>query len=330
MSQVNENPFVYSDTNKRYHTYDYYLRHTFGEKCAKVTLDAGLTCPNIDGTCSYGGCIYCAGGSGARTIDKRQSLSEQYNSQRAIMLKKWSNITKFIPYLQAYTNTHTTPENLVRILDEVRALDGAVMIDIATRADCLENEKIDILATLSEQIPLTIELGLQSSDDDTARLINRGHTLDTFIDAFSRIRERAPRVKIAVHIINGLPRENRAKMLKTAHTVANLGADIIKIHLLHVIEGTPLATMYKRGEYEPLTLEEYVSIVCDQIEILPSEMVVERLTGDAERSELLAPEWSLKKTVVINEIDKELYRRGTYQGAVRNAMLRKCGMRNAE
>lgn len=314
MSQVSENPFKYSDTNKRYHTYDYYLRHTFGGKCAKIPLDAGLSCPNIDGSCGTGGCIYCSGGSGARLADSILSLKEQYEAQRSIMLSKWKDLRGFIPYLQAYTNTHTSPENLRKILDEACALEGALAMSIATRADCLEDEKIDILNELSQRISLTVELGLQSSDDETARRINRGHSYAVFEDAFSRLRARAPRVKIAVHIIDGLPGENHEKMMKTAHTLAHLKPDIVKIHLLHVIEGTPLAKMYKNGDYEPLSREEYVKIVCDQLEILPSECVIERVTGDGQRETLLAPLWSLKKTAVINEIDKELFARGTCQG----------------
>lgn len=315
MSQVSENPFKNSDTNKRYYTYDYYLRRIFGEKCAKITLDAGFTCPNIDGTKGRGGCIYCSGGSRATTLDMTKSLIEQYESQKSLVLSKWKSITKFIPYLQAFTNTHTSPDKLREILNTVSAFDGAVMVDIATRADCLEDEKIKIINELSSKIPVTVELGLQSSNDNTAKVINRCHTYSEFVDAFQRLRSGAPRVKIAVHIINGLPSETYGEMMKTAHDVSLLAPDIVKIHLLHIIEGTPLAKLYKNGEYTPLTMDEYVKITCDQLEILPPDTVVERVTGDGERSTLLAPLWSLKKTVVINEIDKELYRRNSYQGA---------------
>lgn len=313
MSQVSENPFKYSDTNKRYHTYDYYLRHRFGEKCAKITLDAGLSCPNIDGTRGTGGCIYCSGGSASRNCDSLLPIEEQYRAQIELCRKKWSGVTKFIPYLQAYTNTHTSCANLQDLIDRAISLEGAVMVDIATRADCLENEKIDIIARASEKMPITVELGLQSAHDDTAELINRGHTYAEFEDAFLRLRERAPMVKIGVHIINGLPGEDHEKMMKTAHMVADLKPDIIKIHLLHIIEATPLAEMYKRGEYEPLTLEEYVKITCDQIELFPKECVIERVTGDGMKETLIAPKWSLRKTAVINEIDKEMYRRRSYQ-----------------
>jgi len=313
MSQISENPFKYSDTNKRYHTYDYYLRHLFGKKCAKITLDAGFTCPNIDGSRGVGGCIYCSGGSRSKGCDGLASIREQYVSGIDKVRSKW-DVDSFIPYLQAYTNSYTSTENFGKLLTEVASFDGAVMIDIATRADCLENEKIELLDKTSDKIPVTVELGLQSSDDRTAELINRCHTYAEFTDCFDRLRQLAPKVRIAVHIIDGLPGESREMMIKTACDVAALKPDIVKIHLLHVIEGTVLASMYKSGEYEPLTKEEYVSIVCDQLELLPEETVIERVTGDGARDSLLAPLWSLKKVAVINDIDKELFKRGTYQG----------------
>ena len=314
MSQVSENPFKYSDTNKRYHTYDYYLRHTFGRKCAKITLDAGFTCPNLDGTVGVGGCTYCSGGSRASVCNSVLPLREQYNTQRAIMLSKWQSVDAFIPYLQAHTNTHAPVERLREIFDEVASLDGAVMVDIATRADCLENEKIALLRELSEKIPVTVELGLQTIHDSTAEKINRCHTYAQLVDAISRLRQGAPKVKIALHLINGLPDENREMMLESAKEVARLAPDIVKLHLLHIIDGTPLAEVYKRGEYTPLEMDEYVSIVCDQLELFPPEMVIERVTGDGEKSTLLSPLWSLKKTIVINNIDKEMHKRGSMQG----------------
>ena len=313
MSQISENPFKYSDTNKRYHTYDYYLRHTFGKKCAKITLDAGMTCPNIDGNRGVGGCIYCSGGSRSQGCDGLLPLKEQYENQIKQVKCKW-DVDSFIPYLQAYTNSYTSTDNFKKITQEIASFEGAVMIDIATRADCLENEKIEILNTLSAKIPVTVELGLQSSDDKTAELINRCHTYAEFTDCFARIRKYAPRVKIAVHIIDGLPGESREMMMKTAWDVATLKPDIVKIHLLHVIEGTALGGMYKMGEYIPLEKDEYVSIVCDQLELFAPETVIERVTGDGARDSLLAPLWSLKKVAVINDIDKEMYRRNSYQG----------------
>jgi radical SAM protein (TIGR01212 family) len=255
MSQISENPFKYSDSNKRYHTYDYYLRHTFGKKCAKITLDAGMTCPNIDGSRGVGGCIYCSGGSRSQGCDGLLPLRSQYEDQISRVKGKW-DVNSFIPYLQAYTNSYTSTDNFKKITQEIASFEGAVMIDIATRADCLENEKIEILNTLSAKIPVTVELGLQSSDDKTAELINRCHTYAEFTDCFARIRKYAPRVKIAVHIIDGLPGESREMMLKTASDVSALKPDIVKIHLLHVIEGTALGNimcqMIKAGEFADL------------------------------------------------------------------------------
>ncbi len=314
MSQVNSNPFEYSDTNKRYHTYDYYLKKRFGEKCAKIPLDAGCTCPNIDGRCGSGGCIYCLGGSGARLSSELLTLKEQYLQNVEKLSSKW-NTKKRIPYLQSYTNTYTSPFVLRQILKEVSCFEGAVMIDIATRADCLESDIIKVLNEMSQIIPITVELGLQSSNDETAKLINRGHDFETFNDGFYRLRCGAPNVKIGIHIINGLPGENAENMKNTAKSVANLHPDLVKIHLLHVLDGTRLGRMYKEGKYIPMERDEYIKVVCDQIELLPPDIVIERVTGDGMAAELLAPEWSRKKVAVINDIDKELFRRNTYQGA---------------
>jgi radical SAM protein (TIGR01212 family) len=229
------------------------------------------------------------------------------------MRGKWQT-SEFIPYLQAYTNTHTSPANLEKILDQVSKFDGAVMIDLATRADCLENEKIDTLRHFSEKIPLTVELGLQTSNDETAKKINRCHSYEVFKDAFYRLRDLAPKVKIGIHIINGLPGETSEDMQNTATCVRDLHPDIVKIHLLHVLSGTPLAHLYESGKYVPLEKDEYVNIVCNQLEIMPPDVVIERVTGDGLADSLLAPLWSKKKVAVINDIDKELVKRNTYQG----------------
>ncbi|MBQ7789173.1 MAG: TIGR01212 family radical SAM protein [Clostridia bacterium] len=313
MSQVDTNPFKYTDSNKRYHTYNYYLLNKFGKKCAKITLDLGFTCPNIDGTKGYGGCIYCSGGSASRITSKQKSALEQYKQGVAVLRQKWDT-NSFIPYLQAYTNSYTSPDNFRKILWEVADFEGAVMIDIATRADCLEDKKIAILDELSKKIPVTIELGLQTVHDETAKIINRCHTYEEFTDCFYRIRRLAPDVKIGIHIINGLPGENSEMMKKTAKSVANLHPDLLKIHLLHVIDGTQLARLFKDGKYTPMEKDAYIKIVCDQLELLPPDMVIERLTGDGLDSTLLAPLWSKKKVSVINDIDKELFNRNTYQG----------------
>lgn len=313
MSQVDKNPFKYSSTNKRYHTYNYYLNQRFGKKCAKITLDFGFSCPNIDGTRGTGGCIYCSGGSASINCRDTRSIKEQFELGVKTAKQKW-DVDCFIAYMQAYTNTHTDCKTLKNAINEAMSLEGVVMLDIATRADCLEDEKLEIINEASKAIPITIELGLQSSSDKTAELINRCHTYGEFENAFFRIRKIAPSVKIGVHIINGLPGESYEEMIKTVKDVAKLRPDLVKIHLLHVLKGTPLAKMYENGEYEPISRDEYVRTVCDQIELLPPWTVIERVTGDGIGTDLLAPQWSKKKVCVINDIDKELYSRNTYQG----------------
>ena len=313
-TQSASNPFPNSDSNKRYYTYDYWLKTTFGGKCAKIPLDGGFTCPNIDGTCGIGGCIYCSGrGSGDFAESPVLPIAEQYRIVREKLSHKWTT-ERCIPYFQAHTNTYAPTEVLREKFEEALALPGVVGLNIATRADCLESSTVEYLAELSERTTLCVELGLQSSNDTTAEVINRGHDFTAFLDGYSRLRAASKKIQIFVHIIFGLPGESREEMLKTVVDVAALKPDQVKIHLLHVLRGTPLADMYERGEYEPLEREEYGSLVADAIERLPEECVVARVTGDGMAQDLLAPLWSIKKVSVINDIDKELFRRNTCQG----------------
>ena len=308
------NPYPNTDSNKRYYTYDYYLRRTFGSKVAKIPLDIGLTCPNIDGRCATGGCIYCSGrGSGDFAQSSTLSIKEQYDITRATLSSKWRT-DKCIPYFQAHTNTYAPVEFLSKKYEEALALDGVVGMNIATRADCLPDDVCSLLADIAERTTLTVELGLQSSSDKTADLINRGHTYADFLDGYERLRRASDKINICVHIIFGLPGESREQMLKTVRDVAALKPEQVKIHLLHVLKNTALGEMYERGEYIPLEKEEYVSLVADAIELLPPDTVVARVTGDGMGSDLLAPEWSRKKVSVINDIDKLLYERGSWQG----------------
>ncbi len=312
------NPFEYTDSNKRYYTYDYYLRKTFGGKCAKIPIDAGFTCPNIDGRCGVGGCIYCSPrGSGDFAPTSEISISEQYRRVRETLSSKWRT-DKCIAYFQAHTNTYAPTEVLRDKFEQALALDGVVGLNIATRADCLEDETVKYLADLSERTVLTVELGLQSSNDKTAELINRGHSFDDFCDGYRRLRAASDKINICVHIIFGLPDECREDMLCTIRDVAALAPDQVKIHLLHVLKHTRLGEIYEGGGYTPLCKEEYVSLVCDSIELLPPECVVARVTGDGMSEALLAPEWSRKKVSVINDIDKMLYERDSYQGKYYN------------
>ena len=314
LTQRDTNPFSFSDTNKRYHTYEYYLRRTYGEKCAKITLDAGFTCPNIDGRCGVGGCIYCSSrGSGDFTQGSVYPLAEQYRRQRKAISSKWQ-CRRFIPYLQAHTNTYAEEERLRAVYNEVLALPDAVAVHIATRADCLAPPVLSLLREVADRTDLVVELGLQSIHDKTAERINRGHTYADFLDGFFALREAVPRAGIAVHLINGLPFEDGDMMVESARTVGQLRPAQIKFHLLHVLRRTPLAEMYEMGEYRPLDEDAYIDTLVRQLEVIPPETVVGRVTGDGAKDDLLAPLWSLKKTVVINHLDRALYEGNTWQG----------------
>ncbi len=313
-TQRTDNPYQYTDSNKRYYTYDYYLRSTFGTKCAKIPIDAGFSCPNIDGKCSTGGCIYCSGrGSGDFAELPTLSISEQYARVRKKLSGKWST-ARTIPYFQAHTNTYAPVDVLREKYEEALALDGVCAMSIATRADCLGDDVCEYLATLAERIPLTVELGLQTVHDSTASLINRGHTYADFLEGYERLRAASSKISICVHIIFGLPEETDGMMTETVREVARLHPEQVKIHLLHVIEGTRMAELYRSGVYTPMEKADYVRAVADAIELLPSDTVIARLTGDGMAQSLLAPEWSRKKVSVINDIDKLLYERNSWQG----------------
>lgn len=301
------------DKNKRYHTWNYYLRQKFGEKIFKVSLNAGFTCPNVDGTLGYGGCIYCSReGSGDFAGNPNDNLRKQFDEIKTMMLKKWPN-AKYIGYFQAFTNTYAPLEVLKERYETVLGFEDVIGLSISTRPDCLPDDVVDYLAELNERTNLWVELGLQTIHDETSEIINRGHTYQDFLDGFKKLKDR--NIKTVVHIINGLPGEDKEMMMQTAKAVADMGADGIKIHLLHIIKDTPLRDFLNNGQIVPMEQEEYINLVCDQLEILPEEMVIHRLTGDGKRDELLAPLWSLKKWEVLNRIDDEMKRRGTFQGS---------------
>ena len=314
MTQAETNPFPYSDTNKRYYTYDYYLRRTFGGKCAKLPLDAGFTCPNIDGRCGRGGCIYCSDrGSGDFAPNALLPIAEQIRLQKELFSRKWDT-SRCIAYFQAHTNTYAPLAVLKEKYEQALGEEGIVGLNIATRADCLPPDVVAYLAELAERTVLTVELGLQSSSDATAARINRGHDSATFCRGFSALRSASPKIGICVHIILGLPDEDDETMMQTLRDVAKLHPDQVKIHLLHVLRGTALAGLYERGAYEPLERERYIRLVADALELLPPDTVIGRLTGDGAADDLIAPLWSRKKTTVINDVDKLLYERNSYQG----------------
>ncbi len=309
-TQRETNPYKYSDTNKRYYTFDYYTRHTFGGKCARVPLDAGFSCPNKNGTASHGGCIFCLSGSSSSCGD---TLREQYDRAVETASRKWTPVG-YIPYLQANTNTYAPPQVLRKIYEEAAALPNSVMLGIATRADCLGESAVEEIVRISEKLPVTVELGLQSASDRTAELINRGHSFEVFLEGYGKLRAAGGNIKIGVHIINGLPGESEDDMISTVKEVASLRPDQVKIHLLNVLKGTALGDIFLRGEYVPMGRDDYVRIVSDQLELLPPETVIGRITGDSMEDVLLAPMWSRRKTEVTNMIDRELFSRDSWQG----------------
>lgn len=303
--------FKYSLDNKRYHTLNYYLKNRFHEKVYKVSLNAGFTCPNIDGTKGYGGCIYCSKtGSGEFGGNINDDLITQFNKVKEVMDKKWHG--KYIAYFQARSNTYAPVNILKERYETVLKLDNVIGLFIATRCDCITDECLDYLTFLNKRTYLTIELGLQTIHESTSKLINRGHNLKEFTDTVKRLRER--NIDVVVHIINGLPYETKEMMLETVKFVNTLDIQGIKIHMLNIIKDTPLETLYNKEHFHVLTKEEYIDIVISELELLDSKIVIHRITADPDPKTLIEPTWLLKKTVLLNDIDKEMKRRNTYQG----------------
>lgn len=306
------NPFPYSDTNKRYHTLTYYHKKRFQGKVFKVSLNAGFTCPNIDGTVGFGGCIYCSNlGSGDFAGNVEHDLVTQFNEVKDTISKKWPN-SKYIGYFQAHTNTYAPLSVLKKNYETILALPNVIGLAIATRPDSISDECLDYLEELSKRTYLTVELGLQTIHENTSKFINRCHSLECFEEMVYKLKER--NIQVVVHIMNGLPYETKEMMLETVNYLNKLPIDGIKIHMLHILKHTKLGMLYLQKPFPILTREEYVDIVCDQLEHLRKEIVIHRITGDPDKEELIEPTWLLKKFCVLNEIDKELVRRNTYQG----------------
>jgi len=299
--------------NKRYNTQDNYLKSRFGCKIAKISLNGGFTCPNRDGTKGYGGCIYCSeSGSGDFAGDPRDSIRKQFESVRAGMDKKWKN-AKYMPYFQAGTNTYAPLSELKPKFEAALELDKVIGLSIATRPDCIEDDVLDYLSEISKRTYLTVELGLQSVHDKTGELINRCCTYADFLECYYRLSNKG--INTCIHLINGLPGEDRDMMMESVEKVAALRPHSVKLHMLHVIRGTVCEKMYLDGSFRTFELDEYVQLICDQLEVLPWETVIQRITGDGARDTLVAPLWSVKKFDVINGVDREMNRRGTFQGA---------------
>ena len=300
-------------TGKRYNTQSSYLKKRFGKKTVKISLNGNFTCPNIDGTKGTGGCTYCSSaGSGDFAGKPAQSIAEQFEYGKNLIREKWGDDLFFIPYFQANTNTYAPLPRLKVLFEEALARENVVGLAVSTRADCISEETADYLKMLSERTYLTVELGLQTVHNRTAEIINRCHSYEDFLHGFNMLKTRG--INICVHIINGLPYESREMMLETARRVGGLGVHGIKIHLLHVLKGTKIAEQYQNGEFPAMTFEDYIETICDQIELLPKEVIIERLTGDGAGDLLIAPMWSRDKRAVLNGIDKELRRRNSVQG----------------
>lgn len=307
-----QNPFKYSEDNKRYYTLDYFYKHKFGKKVCKISLNAGFTCPNKDGTKGIGGCIYCSKlGSGDFAGDIKKDLITQFNEVKEHMKKKWPDAL-YIGYFQANTNTYAKTEVLKQKYEPILTLDDVVGLNIATRPDAITEDCLDYLEELSTRTYLTIELGLQTIHEQTTKLINRGHNLECFDNMVKKLRER--NINVVVHIINGLPYETKKMMLETVNHLNNLDIQGIKIHMLHIIKDTALALIYEKEKFHVLTKEEYIDIVINQLEILKPDIVINRITGDPVKEDLIEPTWLIKKFCVLNDIDKEMVKRNSYQG----------------
>ena len=310
------NIFKYSDNNKRYHTLDYFYKHKFNSKVFKVSLNAGLSCPNIDGTVGKGGCIYCSNsGSGEFAGNKNDDIITQFNEIKKMMLKKWPN-AKYIGYFQAHTNTYAPVNVLKEKYETILKLPNVVGLNIATRADAISDECLDYLTALNKKTYLTIELGLQTIHKKTTKIINRCHTLECFENMVKKLRKK--NINVVVHIINGLPYETKEDMIKTAKYLNKLDIQGIKIHMLSVIKNTKLEKLYQLKPFHILTEEEYIDIVINQLENLRPEIVINRITGDPKLDDLIQPTWLVKKFCVLNNIDKEMVKRNTYQGKISN------------
>lgn len=306
------NPYKYTDSNKRYYTLDYYNKNKYQSKVFKVSLDGGFTCPNKDGSKGYGGCIYCSeSGSGDYAGDKSTTLTSQFHTIKDMISKKWPN-SKYIGYFQANTNTYAEVNVLKEKYEEILKIDNVIGLSIGTRPDAISDDVLEYLKELNNKTNLTVELGLQTIHESTSKLINRGHDLKCFDDMVLKLKK--DNINVVAHIINGLPYETKDMMLETIKHLNTLPIDGIKIHMLHILKNTALARLYIKDQFHVLTKEEYVDIVCDQLEILKEDIVIHRITGDPNTNDLIEPHWLVKKFGVLNEIDKELARRNSYQG----------------
>lgn len=305
-----DKPFKYTFDNKRYHTLNYYYRSKYGKKLHKAVIDCGMTCPNIDGRCGLGGCIFCDGGSGYFT-QKNISVTEQLQLEKERIYSK-NGIVPIVAYFQANTNTYAPIEKLRAIFNEALNFPDISGISIGTRADCLPADVIELLCEINSRTELTVELGMQSVNEKTIENINRGYSHKEFLKGYYRLKNKG--IRICLHIINSLPGETPEMMIETARQSAILKPDSVKLQMLHIIKGTKLAEIYENSYFPLLSREEYIRIITQQLAVLPPETVIERITGDGDKSKLIAPLWTMDKIAVLGGIDKALYENNLWQG----------------
>ncbi|WP_454962308.1 TIGR01212 family radical SAM protein [Eggerthia catenaformis] len=306
------NPFPYSLDNKRYHTYNYFLKMKYRTKVAKASLNADFTCPNRDGNKAYGGCTFCSSlGSGDFAGDINQSLMEQFQSQKVMISNKWPDC-RFIAYFQAFTNTYAPLDSLKKRFEPFANLDEVAGIAIATRADCVTEEIASYLEELDTRKDVYVELGLQTIHDKTASLINRQETFEEFKNGLNLLRKH--HLHVCVHIINGLPYETINMMVETAKEIGKMDIQAIKIHSLYLTYHSVLYQQYLKNPFPLLTRDDYIHLIVKQLEYLPAHIVIERLTGDAPGNDLFKPEWSRNKTTILNDIDKYMAAHHIIQG----------------
>ncbi len=297
---------------KPYYSLNSYLKNTYGKKLYRLSLDGGMTCPNRDGTLGTRGCIFCSrGGSGEFTPSRQLTVTQQIDTAKQMIGKKQKN-GPYIAYFQAFTNTYAPVDYLERIFMEAIAHPEIAILSIATRPDCLSDETLTLLARLSRQKPVWIELGLQTIHEPSALLIRRGYPLPVFESALDKLKKLS--IPVIVHVILGLPHESREAMLSTVSYLSQAGIQGIKLQLLHVLKDTDLADYYKQESFHLLSFEEYIDILIDAVELLSPEIVIHRLTGDGPKKLLIAPLWSLQKWNILNTLHAEMARRGAYQG----------------
>ena len=307
-----ENKFEYSLDNKRYHTLTYYYKNKFNAKVCKVSLNANFTCPNIDGTVGFGGCIYCSKlGSGEFGGNPKDSLIEQFEKGKKTMQRKWPD-AKFIAYFQANTNAYAPLKRLRECFEPFIEREDCIGLSIATRSDSITDECLDYLEDINKRTFLIVELGLQTIHEKTSKLINRCSTLKDFTDMVKKLKRR--NINVVVHIINGLPYETEEMMIETVKYLNKLNIDGIKIHMLEVLKDTPLEKYYAKNKFKILSKEEYVNIVVKQLEYLNKEIVIHRLTADPDKNNIIEPTWLIKKFTILNEIDKLMSKNNIYQG----------------